>query len=147
MALAWCEIQTASSRDWTRVTDFIPNNNVRYARSASAYEEKGKTMTRFLLCRLSAEIKVWYLFFLVFEQDMAHKTTWWKWKKTTNVVTSISFQTFFALAFKIVVDSWKFSMLLLYILWDDWPILMISASNQLLQQQLEYTLLKPDCHR
>ena len=25
--------------------------------------------------------------------------------------------------FKIVVDSWKFSILLLYILWDDWPIL------------------------
>ena len=23
---------------------------------------------------------------------------------------------------------------------------MISGSNQLLQQQLEYTLLKPDCH-
>ena len=31
-------------------------------------------------------------------------------------------------------------------LWDDWPIFMISGSNQLLQQQLEYTLLKPDCH-
>ena len=30
---------------------------------------------------------------------------------------------------------------LLYILWDDWPI-----SNEQLQQQLEYTLLKPDCH-
>ena len=43
-------------------------------------------------------------------------------------------------------DSWKFSMLLLYILWDDWPIFMISASNEQLQQQLEYTLLKPDCH-
>ena len=37
-------------------------------------------------------------------------------------------------------------MLLLYILWDDWPILMISASNEQLQQQLEYTLLKPHCH-
>ena len=37
-------------------------------------------------------------------------------------------------------------MLLLYILWVDWPIFMISASNQQLQQQLEYTLLKPDCH-
>ena len=49
-------------------------------------------------------------------------------------------------AFKIVVDSRKFSMLLLYILWDDWPITMISASNQQLQQQFEYTLLKPDCH-
>ena len=65
---------------------------------------------------------------------------------TTYVVHSISFQTFFLLAFKIVVDSWKFSMLLLYILWDDWPIFMISHSNELLQQQLEYTLLKPDCH-
>ena len=37
-------------------------------------------------------------------------------------------------------------MLLLYILWDDWPIFMISALNEQLQQQLEYTLLKPDCH-
>ena len=61
-------------------------------------------------------------------------------------VHMISFQTFFVWAFKIVVHSWKFSMLLLYILWDDWPIFMISASNQQLQQQLEYTLLKPDCH-
>ena len=53
---------------------------------------------------------------------------------------------FFVQAFKIVVDSWKFTMLLLYILWDDWPIFMISASNEQLQKQLEYTLLKPDCH-
>ena len=37
-------------------------------------------------------------------------------------------------------------MLLLYILWDDWPIFMISGSNEQLQQQLEYTLLKPGCH-
>ena len=58
----------------------------------------------------------------------------------------ISFQTFFIWAFKIVVDSWKFSMLLLYILWDDWPIFMISRSNEQLRQQLEYTLQKPDCH-
>ena len=47
---------------------------------------------------------------------------------------------------KIVVDTWKFSMLLLYILWDDWPIFMISDSNEQLQQELGYTLLKPDCH-
>ena len=52
----------------------------------------------------------------------------------------------FVQAFKIVVDSWKFSILLLYILWDDWPIFMISASNEQLRQQLEYTLLKPDFH-
>ena len=59
---------------------------------------------------------------------------------------TISFQTFFVWAFKIVIDSWKFSILLLYIFWDDWPIFMISASNEQLQQQLEYILLKPDCH-
>ena len=62
------------------------------------------------------------------------------------VVHMISFKTFFVQAFKIVIDSWKFSILLLYILWDDWPIFMISASNEQLQQQLEYTLLKPDSH-
>ena len=62
------------------------------------------------------------------------------------VVHSISFQTFFVEAFKIVVDSWKLNILLLYILWDHWPIFMISGSNQQLQQQLEYTLLKPYCH-
>ena len=49
------------------------------------------------------------------------------------------FSDFFVQAFKIDVDSCKF-------LWDNWPILMISASNEQLQQQLEYTLLKPDCH-
>ena len=37
-------------------------------------------------------------------------------------------------------------MLLLYILWDDWPIFIISGSNKQLQQELEYILLKPDCH-
>ena len=62
------------------------------------------------------------------------------------MVHSISFQTFFVQAFKIVVDSWKFSMLLLYILWDDWPNFMISCSNEQLQQELKYTLLTPDCH-
>ena len=62
------------------------------------------------------------------------------------VVHSIYFQTFFLQAFKIAVDSWKFSILLLYILWDDWPIFKISDSNEQLQQELEYTLLKPDCH-
>ena len=56
---------------------------------------------------------------------------------------TISFRTFFVWAFRIVVDSWKFGILLPYILWDDWPIFMISASKE---QQLEYTLLKPDCH-
>ena len=62
------------------------------------------------------------------------------------VVPLISFQTFILPALTIVVDSWKFTMLLLYILWDDWPIFMIPGSNEQLQQELEYTLLKPDCH-
>ena len=60
------------------------------------------------------------------------------------MVHFISFQTFFVQALKIVVVSWKFTVLLLYILWDDWPIFMILGSNEQLQQQLEYTLLKPD---
>ena len=59
---------------------------------------------------------------------------------------SDKFPDFFVQAFKFVVDSWKFIMLLLYILWDDWPIFRISGSNEQLQQELEYTLLKPDCH-
>ena len=52
----------------------------------------------------------------------------------------------FIQAFKIIVDSGKFTMLLLYMLLLYSPILMISGSNEQLQQQLEYTLLKPDCH-
>ena len=59
---------------------------------------------------------------------------------------TISFQTFFVWAFKIVEDSWNFSILLLYIFWDHWPIFTTSGSNEQLQQQLEYTLLKPDSH-
>ena len=53
---------------------------------------------------------------------------------------------FFVQAFKIVADYWKFTMILLCILWDDRPIFMISASNGQLQQKLEYTPLKSDCH-
>ena len=54
----------------------------------------------------------------------------------------ISFQTFLYRHLKLS----KFTTLLLYILWDDRTIFMISGSNEQLQQQLEYTLLKPDCH-
>ena len=43
---------------------------------------------------------------------------------------------FFVQAFKIVVDSWKFTMLLLYIVWDDGTFFMISGSNEQLQQEL-----------
>ena len=61
-------------------------------------------------------------------------------------MNSISFQTCFVRSFKIVVDTWKFCMLLLFLVWDDWTIFMISDSNEMLQQELEYTLLNPDCH-
>ena len=60
---------------------------------------------------------------------------------------TISFQTFFVWTLKIGVDSWKCTMLMLYIFWDDWPNFRISGSNEHLKQQLEYTLLKPGCHR
>ena len=46
----------------------------------------------------------------------------------------------------VIPISWKLSMLLLYILWDDWPTFMISGSNEHLQQQLEYIQLKPHYH-
>ena len=59
---------------------------------------------------------------------------------------TISFQTFFIWRSKSVVYTWKFSMFLLSTLWDDWPIFMISGLKEQLHQQLEYTLLKPDCH-
>ena len=54
------------------------------------------------------------------------------------------FPDFFIQVLKIVVDSWEFSMSLLYILWL--INLMISRSNEQLRQQLEYTALKTDCH-
>ena len=57
-----------------------------------------------------------------------------------------NFPDFFVQVLKIVIDSWQFNMLLLYILWNAWPISMISGSNKQLQHQLEYPLLKPDCH-
>ena len=67
--------------------------------------------------------------------------------KDNNICGAFNrFPDFFVQAFKIVVDSLRFSILLLYIFWDYWLIFMISASNQQLQQHLEYTLLKPDCH-
>ena len=68
-------------------------------------------------------------------------------KRASYEVHTIRFQTFFVWAFKIGVYSWKFTILLPYILWDDRPVFMISGLNEQLQQHLEYTLLKPDCHR
>ena len=56
----------------------------------------------------------------------------------------MGFQTFFVRPFRISVDTWKFNMLLLYILWEDQLIFMTSDLKEQLQQELEYTLLKPD---
>ena len=67
--------------------------------------------------------------------------------RKTYVGHSKSFLNFSVQVFKIFVDSGKFTMLLLYILWDDWTIFRISGSNEQLEQQLEYTLLKTDCHQ
>ena len=44
------------------------------------------------------------------------------------------FPDLFVQAFKIVVDTWKFIMSLLYILLEDWPIFMISGSKEQLQK-------------
>ena len=49
------------------------------------------------------------------------------------------FPDFFLQVFKIVVTLENIGMLLLHILWDDWPIFIISGSNEQLQQELEYT--------
>ena len=59
---------------------------------------------------------------------------------------TICFKTFFVWAFQIDIDSWKFSKFLLYIMWNDWPIFIISVLNEQLQEELEYTLPRLDCH-
>ena len=57
---------------------------------------------------------------------------------------TISLQTFFVWAYKIV-DSWKFTVFAIQLMW--WlTIFYDSGSNKQLQQELEYTLLKLDCH-
>ena len=45
-----------------------------------------------------------------------------------------------------LLENVIYKIFLLNILWDDCPIFMNSGSNEQLQQQLEYTLLNPDCH-
>ena len=63
-------------------------------------------------------------------------------EKILNLLSAYDkFPDIFVLAFKFGIDSWKFSMVLLYILCDDWQTFMISGLNEQLQQQLEYTLL------
>ena len=56
------------------------------------------------------------------------------------------FPEFFVQAFKFGVDSWKFSMLSLYTVWDNWLIFMIPDSKEQQQQELENTLRQPDFH-
>ena len=77
--------------------------------------------------------------FIPSRSQMTHmkswRDQWWNRQKKKCLFCLIKyirgafnkFPDIFVQAFKIVVDSWKFSMLLLYILWDDWPIFMISA--------------------
>ena len=95
---------------------------------------------------------MWCLKNLLFLFVYNDQSNIYQWRNATKiyiyiyVVYSISFQTFLVQAFKIVIDSWKLTMLLLYIVEDDWPIFMISDSNEQLQQKLEYILLKSDCH-
>ena len=59
------------------------------------------------------------------------------------VVPTIGFQIIFVHAFKIVVESWKFTVIAIYLM--RW-LTKFYDSNEQLQQQLEYTLLKPVCH-
>ena len=63
-----------------------------------------------------------------------------------NTCAFNNFPDYFVQAFQIVVGSWTFSMLLLYSEWEDWPIFIISGSNEQLQQGMEYIILKPYCH-
>ena len=61
------------------------------------------------------------------------------------MVHSISFQTFFVQAFKIVVDLKIQYVIAIYLM--RWLTNFYDfSSNEQLQQQLEYTLLKPHCH-
>ena len=40
------------------------------------------------------------------------------------------FPDFFCSGIKIVVDPWKFCIILIYVLWDDWPMFRISHSKE-----------------
>ena len=70
--------------------------------------------------------------------------TWTDSDLCIYVVHLISFQTFFVQAFRIIVDSWK-NVIAIHLM-RYLTNFLISASNEQLQQQLEYTLIKPDRH-
>ena len=59
---------------------------------------------------------------------------------------SISFQTFLVQAFKFVVVLKIQYVIAIHVMRWLTNFFMISSSNKQLQQELEYTLLKPDCH-
>ena len=85
------------------------------------------------VCPLFSYIPMWLgihmRIMLIFMKCSFCLTVWWR-EEWMYAVPSISFQTVFVQTFKIVVDSWTFIMLLIYILWDDWLIFMILASNK-----------------
>ena len=56
------------------------------------------------------------------------------------------FPDFFVRVFKIVVDSWKFSMLLQYILWDGLTNFYDLTFKGTATAAIGIHLLKPDCH-
>ena len=80
------------------------------------------------------------------QMNKQHKKEFQRIKEGREVIIRGAFNKFpyffFVQVFKIGVDSWKFIILLLYILWDDWPIFTISGLNEQLHQQLEYTPTK-----
>ena len=108
-------------------------------------------LTQYLLI-LSVTVYALYSYNNVLSNYWMHSSLYSRtflWWKVLTIYIRGAFNKlpdFFVQAFKIVVDSWKFTMLLLYILWDDWQIFMLSDFNEQLQQQLEYSLQKPDCH-
>ena len=94
---------------------------------------------------LLAKSVVRYLLFSL--SEIFAKSLFREYKRNaSNEEPLLGFQTFSVQVFKIALDSRTFSILLLYILWNDWSICTISGLNEQLQQELEYTLLKPDCH-
>ena len=53
-----------------------------------------------------------------------------KFRFSKHYILETCNQHLLELIFKPVLDSWKFNMLLLYTLCDDWTIFMISDSNE-----------------
>ena len=67
-------------------------------------------------------------------------------KKRKNEVHTVSIQTFFLWAFRLSELLKIHYVIAIHLMRWLTHFFMISGSNEQLQQQLEYTLLKPDCH-